>query len=179
MGDRVTKAASKATGISAGKKRGVGEQVVEWLTGIPTDPDFYRNASRQEIFMNTAPQIAIGALGLSRLPKPKGSPVRNAIAKDPYGLDAGPSDRRVFLDKLAGNTTKRAVKESDRLWNKANTDEGFNKAADFSETFNKQYGWPNTVSNPEAIGTFRDPNYTKPSGLLDSAVNAIKSRIKR
>lgn len=116
----------------------------------------------------------IGALSKSM----KTVPGKGLIAKDPYGLKDGPMDRRVFLDRMMGNTTKRAKIELDNKW-KIHDDfsklrvgdavpsgqagigpmnermlneqswKKFEEAADFGEQFNKKYGYPNAVVQPK------------------------------
>lgn len=53
----VGRAASRATGIGAAPDQSL-MRLAEAILGIPLDPSWYQNASREDIFMNLVPQLA-------------------------------------------------------------------------------------------------------------------------
>lgn len=161
--------------------------VAEFVTGIPLDRDWWHFASPIEKFMTLAPVaggLLLGASGLSRVAAREVSELGMGIKKDPFGLANGNMDRRVFLDRIMGNTTKRAQQEftvqdkvQQELWDKYSSaskayhergipvpsgtptfEQAQNKWTDyanFGEQFNQKYGWPNAVVNPEKLNKVR------------------------
>jgi hypothetical protein len=61
----VGRAASRATGIGAAPDQGL-MRLAELIFGIPLDPSWYHNASREDIFMNLVPQAATRGLTRGR-----------------------------------------------------------------------------------------------------------------
>lgn len=175
----------KGPSISAMPEKGLAEKVIDFASPVPLDKAYYANTPKDKIFMDIISKAALEGLGgkvigkglgivgrkigkaIDKMPQPK----RNVIKNDPYGLAEGPSDRRVFLDKLLGNTTKRAKKESNRLWEVYESTEpkfqpgrgyveaaprevreqAFNEFANFGKPFDEKYGVHSAVNLPEGF----------------------------
>jgi hypothetical protein len=88
--DRIKQAIGGATGIGPVPSRSSVWSILEAITGIPLDPDWYRNASREEIFMNTMPQAMMAGAGArlaKMLPKPpKPAPQRGKRIRDEHEM---------------------------------------------------------------------------------------------
>ena len=183
--------------IGAQPKKPLPLEILDFLSGGLTDPDQWRFGNRTDNIINTLNLLGSSVLGGlasagAKLPiKSMVSPVPGAIARDPYGLSNAPMDRRVFLDRLMGNTTERANRQSEHLWNayesaanpphhggggytssipldEAVADQKLTDFMRFADTINAHKGWPNAVINPENMGKVRwqDPsNFGSPEYL--------------
>ncbi len=151
--DYIKNILSKSEKITAAPSESNVWKILEAVTGVPLDPDFYRFARRDEIFASLAPQIGMAMMPAAKLADQLGA-VPNAtkglVKQDPYGFQRGPIERRQFLDRLMGNATKRAKIKSQHLWQTTDkngySDETFKPAFEFSEELNKNFGFPNIIN---------------------------------
>lgn len=97
--DRVGTAASRATSISAAPTHTL-RNVLEMLVGIPLDPDHYRNASRQDLFMELAPQVVTRGLTRGRA---VGDSVEAITGVDRYDWRRATSDMAQAADRWLHN----------------------------------------------------------------------------
>ena len=188
--------------IEAMPQKALPWQILDTISGGVTDPDAWRFDSREENFMRLASILAAFlAANAGAIQNVSGAVTPQAFGKqlkaDPFGFEKGPIDRRVFLDRLAGRHTQRGQDAQKQAWdawdewqatgNRGSANDAlFNKAADTSEMFNKQLGWPNPVVNPEKIGrvTWSPPGakhdpatYFLEDGPVANLYNALKAEL--